>query len=218
MNEINQIKFEKSYNDRFFVCFLNKTVPICLINNDLFEFYEIGCYLKSNYDNRYKVFYFKESDNFMLISIGKLATTIMSNYNDTIFVCGTKIYSEQSNAYSIIYNKNNNRFGYDLINYTNLSYFNQYKDMSILGKNKTFNYLEKIKNSIQNLSVKEELIEILNEFLNNKNSTNYIDENEELIIRKDEMKIAFTSTYIPNKNEKLNLTTIIIYKINFFIF
>ena len=203
LNEINQIKFAISYNDRFFVCFSNISVPICLINNDLYEFYKIECQAKNNYDSRYKVLYFKESDDFMLISIGYCTTTLFNNYNNSIKICIKNIFSYQANAYFITYNN-----GYNLINYTNLSHFSQYKETSILGKNKKSNYSERIEYSINDLTNKEELISKLKEFLNKKNSTNYIDENEELIIRKDEMKIALTSTYIQKKNEKLNSTTI----------
>ena len=203
LNEINQIKFAISNNDRFFVCFSNISVPICLINNDLYEFYKIECQAKNNYDSRYKVLYFKESDDFMLISIGYCTTTLFNNYNNLIKNCTTNIFSLQLNAYFITYNN-----GYNLINYTNLSHFSQYKETSILEKNKKSNYSERIEYSINDLTNKEELISKLKEFLNKKNSTNYIDENEELIIRKDEMKIALTSTYIQKKNEKLNSTTI----------
>ena len=203
LNKINQIKFAKSYNDRFFVCFSNISVPVCLINNDSYVFNKINCTIRSNYSSRYKVLYFKESDDFMLISIGYCTTTILNNYNDFIKVCAKRMYDQQSNAYYINYNN-----GYNLINYTNLSEFIKYKDMSILEKNKKSNYLEQIKYSIGNLQNNEEIISILNEFLNNKSSTNYLDENDELIVHKDDMKIAFTSTYIQKKNENLNLTTI----------
>ena len=38
MKEINEIKVAVSYNDNFFVCFLNHSTPICLINDNVYDF------------------------------------------------------------------------------------------------------------------------------------------------------------------------------------
>ena len=37
-NEINEIKVAVSYNDNFFACFLNHSTPICLINDNVYDF------------------------------------------------------------------------------------------------------------------------------------------------------------------------------------
>ena len=206
VNEINQIKFASSYNDRFFVCILNGTVAICLNNNntnDFFEFKEIACHFSSNYSSRYKVFYFKESDDFMFISISYCTATILNNNNNIIKKCGKRIFELQSNEYSIIYNN-----GYNLINYTNLSKFIEHKNISILKRDKKSNYLKMIKNSYEGAQNEEQKISILNKYMKNKTSLLYIDENEELIFSKDEITITFTSTYIQKKNENSNSTTI----------
>ena len=207
VNEIKQIKFAKSYNDRFFVCFSNSSVPICIINNDtndFFKFKEIDCHPSSNYSSKYKVLYFKESDDFMLISIGYCTATILNNYNNLIKKCGINIYEKQSNAYYIIYNN-----GYNFLNYTNLSYFIKHKNISMLKRDKLSNYLKEINNSFEVSINEEQKLSILNEYMKNRTSMYYIDENEELIIPREEMTITFTSTYNQKKNENSNSTTTI---------
>ena len=48
----------------------------------------------------------------------------------------------------------------------------------------------------------------INNFIKNRINLKYIKENKEMIIQKDEMNIAFTSTYIQKLNEDSNTTTI----------
>ena len=43
LNEINQIKLAKSFNDKFFICILNKDIPSCFINENSLEFKEMDC-------------------------------------------------------------------------------------------------------------------------------------------------------------------------------
>ena len=70
-DEIIQIKLAVSSNDKFFVCVLkSNTFPICFINyynNQLNEFKEIDCNYTGRLNIYYKVFYFKETNEFMHI-------------------------------------------------------------------------------------------------------------------------------------------------------
>ena len=48
------------YNN-FFVCFSNNGTPICLINDNLYEFQKINCSHSGNdWSNEYKVYYFRD--------------------------------------------------------------------------------------------------------------------------------------------------------------
>ena len=111
----------------------------------------------------------------------------------------TKYFEYQANDYYIIYINE-----YKTVNYSNFSTFVQHNDISILENNKKTEYIEEIKDSINNSQDKEELIAKLNYFIKNTKSINYIDENKELIIHNDEMTVAFTSTNIQKINEDSN--------------
>ena len=119
-------------------------------------------------------------------------------------ICNTRIFGTyHDKEYSLIYNN-----GYQVINYTNFTNYNQCFNISTLEKNKQSKYINGIKDIIHN-SQYEELITNLNDLIKNKININYIDENKELIIEKDEMTISFTSTYIQRMNENnINATTI----------
>ena len=108
LDVIKQIKIANSLNDKFFICFSNDTNPICIINDnpyDLSNFQKIGCENQRNYSDRYKVFYFKDPDNFMLVSTFILTTTLLNSFNNSIVYCKEKkIFNTQSKGYSIIYN------------------------------------------------------------------------------------------------------------------
>ena len=79
---------------------------------------------------------------------------------------------------------------------------------TILENNKHSKYIDEAKNLVNNTDNKEELIKSLNEFIENGINLDYIDNNEELIILKDEITIAFTSTSIQKINENSNSSTI----------
>ena len=200
---IKQIKLATSYNDKFFVCFANDGTPSspnCLINeDDSYEFNEIGCKIVTNWSPEYKVFYFNATDDFMLISRGYCTAVILRNFDNSIKLCKQNIFEYQANDYYIIYINE-----YKTVNYSNFSTFVQHNDISILENNKKTEYIEEIKDSINNSQDKEELIAKLNYFIKNTKSVNYIDENKELIIHKDEMTVAFTSTNIQKINEDSN--------------
>ena len=202
MKEINEIKVAVSYNDNFFVCLLNPSTPICLINDNVYDFQEINCKHNENWSPKYKVLYFKESDEFMLISRTHLVSTVINNQNKVIKKCGKKILTEQTNAYSIIYNND-----YQVVNYSNFDNYNNSINISLIARNKYLNYVEEAKCLIDPEN-KDKLIINLNNFTKNNLKLNYIDDNEELIINQDEMTITFTSTYIQKKNENSNSTTI----------
>ena len=202
-NIINEIKVATSYNGNFFVCFLNNTTPICLINDNSYNFNEINCKQNENWFTSYKVLYFYEIDYFILISKKYLTTTIFNNHDYTLRLCNTDILSEQTNAYSLIYNN-----GYQIVNYNNFTNYKESIDISILASIKHSKYVEEAKHLINESENKEELIINLNSFIKNNINLDYIDFNEELIIPKDQMTITFTSTSIQKMNENSNLTTI----------
>ena len=205
--DINQIKVAKSYNDNFFLCFSNYKTPICFINDYLYNFNKIDCDHYNEWNSGYKVLYFKETDDFMLISKTYLVSTIFNNANNSIKECNNgNMFSMQASAYSLIYNN-----GYQPINFetfSNYIKFNNLTNISIQENNNPSECIEEIKDIIYNLQNKEELIENLNELIKNKINKNYIEENNEIIITKEEMTISFTSTYIQQMNINKNSTTI----------
>jgi hypothetical protein len=101
--DINQIKIALSYNDNFFVCYSEISTPICLINDHLYNFEQINCNHSAGWTNTYKAFYFKEVDDFILVSRYVLTSTILNNYNNSVKVCGKNIFRSQTTDYSLIY-------------------------------------------------------------------------------------------------------------------
>ena len=125
VNAINEIKIVTSFNDNFFLCYSNNTNPICLINYDLYNFKEIGCFNGLSWNLEYKVLYFNETNDFMLVSRGELITTIYNNLNNSLLICSQGIFTKQINSNSIIYGYNN---GYQVVNYTNFMNYAQCQD------------------------------------------------------------------------------------------
>ena len=205
VNKIKEIKIETSFNDNFFLCYANNTNPICLINDDLYNFKEIGCTHGLKWSLEYKVLYFNETNDFMLVSRYDLTTTKYNNLYNSLLTCSKGIFTKQSNNFSIIYDYNNS---YQVVNYTNFMNYAQCQDISFIGNIKQSEYIKQSKSSIENSVNKEELIANLNDFIKNKIDLNYIDENKELIIPKDnDTKITFTSTNIQKNNEETNSNT-----------
>ena len=203
VNAIKQIKIEASFDDNYFVCYSNNTSPICFINDESYNFKEIGCNHGVGWDQNYKVFYFSETKDFILTSRYWLSSTIFNNFNKSLLVCSKNIFSYQNNVHSLIYQN-----GYRVVNYTDFQDRSICRDISILGNDKQSEYIKKSKNSIENSVNKEELIANLNDFIKNKIDLNYIDENKELIIPKDnDTTITFTSTNIQKNNEETNSNT-----------
>ena len=200
VNEIKQIRIAMSFDDNFFTCYANNTAPTCFINDNSYEFKQMTCKHGQGWSLEYKVLYFNETNDFMLVSRSYLTTTILHNSNKSITLCGKNIFPFQVNIYSIIYNN-----GYQYVNYTNFMNYLECNDISKLEENKENEYKEEAKNSIMNSLNKEDLIENLNEFIKKNININYIDENKELIIPKDnETTITFTSTNIQKINEESN--------------
>ena len=202
-NAINEIKVATSFNGNFFVCFSNVSTPICFINDNKYDFTEINCIHAPGWSPEYKLLYFKETDDFMLISRVCLTATIFHNYNNSIKLCGRDILSHQTNVYSIIYNND-----YRVVNYNNFQNYNESFNISILANIKHSKYIEETKNFINNTENKSKLITNINEFIKNNINLDYIDDNEELIIPKDEMTFTFTSTFLQDKEENSNSTNI----------
>ena len=195
-NTINQIKLAMSNNDKFFVCFLEYKTPICLINDNSFEFKKIECENGNGWSAAYKVLYFPENDHFMLISRSELIATIINNADNSLEKCKKNIFSKQSNIYSIIYNND-----YQLINYTTFSNL-----LEII--NKQSEYTKEIKGFTENIINKEELLNNINDFIKNDMNIEYLSDNNEIIIPADEMTISFTSTNTQKEKENTNYTTI----------
>ena len=207
-NNIKEIKVATSYDSNFFVCFLDDTTAICLINDYLYNFNEISCKHDPKWSTEYKVLYFRQTDDFMLISRSLLTTTILNNNNNLVKLCKTDILTHQTYVFSIIYNKDIN--DYQLVNHKNFLNYLESIDISELASVKHFKYIEQTKYLINNSQNKEELIKNLNEFITYNINLDYIDESEELIIHKDEMTITFTSTYTKNNKKNINSNSTII--------
>ena len=126
------------------MCFLNYTIPICVINDnpyELYKFQKIGCEYETTYDDEYKVLYFKDSDNFLLVSIYHLTSTILNSFNNSIVLCKRKILSAQpKKEYSIIYNNE-----YQLVNYSNFSNCSNCNNISFFKNIKKSEHLNKKK-------------------------------------------------------------------------
>ena len=109
----------------------------------------------------------------MFISRTFLNSIILSSLNNSIRVCKQKIFSKQTNDYSIIYNNE-----YQLINYTDFSNYLQCMNILILEKIKETEYIGRIKNIIDGSDSKEELIINLNEFIKNEIHIDYMKKNK----------------------------------------
>ena len=143
----------------------------------------------------------------MLISRKYLTTTILNNQDKTLKLCKTNIIGIQNNVYSIIYN--NNIKNYTLVNYSNFQNYLGSIGISILADRKRTKYINDINSLIVNPNNKVQLISNLNEFIKHDINLDYIDDNEELIIPKDEMTFTFTSKFLQDKEENSNSTNII---------
>ena len=117
-NTIKQIKSAMSYNNKFFICFTvlgkdknkidNKSIPSCYINDfETNQLNEINCTYNTEYGDGYKVLYFNETGDFMLVSVYHLTTTLLSSFNNYVEKCKENIFSIQSLQYYLIYNNGN---------------------------------------------------------------------------------------------------------------
>ena len=131
-NIIKQIKLAKSFNDKFFVCFLIDNTVKCLINDNLYKFKEINCRTKQRW-TIYKVFYLNKIDDFMLISQTILTSIILNNVDNSIKKCEDRFLPKQEKEYSIIYIND-----YQVVNYKNFSNHMQSKNILILENVKKF--------------------------------------------------------------------------------
>ena len=204
-NIINEIKVATSYNDNFFVCFLNDVTPVCLINDDSYNFDKIDCVHSRTWSPEYKVLYFYESDDFMLISKHYLTTTILNNKKKIMKKCFENFLGTQDNSYSLIYNNDTNN--YQIVNYSNFKNYQKSSNISKSANIKHSNYIEETKYSLNNIEAKENLITNLNDFINYDINLDYIDDGEELIIQKDETTITLKSTFIQDTKKNSNSTT-----------
>ena len=104
-----------SYNNKFFICFTvlgkdknqidNKSIPSCYINDyETNQLNEINCTYNTEYGDGYKVLYFNETGDFMLVSVHHLTTTLLSSFNNYVEKCKENIFSKQSLQYYLIYN------------------------------------------------------------------------------------------------------------------
>ena len=207
-HNITEIKIATSYDGNFFMCYLDNTTAVCLTNNASYEFNNIGCKHAPNWGTTYRVLYFRQTDDFMLISRKYLTTTILNNQDKTLKLCKTNIIGIQKNIYSIIYD--NNIKNYTLVNYSNFQNYLGSIGISILADRKRTKYINDINSLIVNSNNKVQLISNLNEFIKHDINLDYIDDNDDVIIQKDEMTISLTSTFNLNNDENINSNSIII--------
>ena len=151
------------------------------------NFTDIGCDFESgdiDYVSNYKVFYFNETGDFMLLSKISLEETIFNNLNNLLIKCKDRLFSKQEDEYSIIYNN-----GFRLIkseNFTNsekCSDISMSEDLStsyIIGnKEKTYSPYNKGYNN----KTKHEIFRDIEEILKNiKTGVNYEIEGKDFII------------------------------------
>ena len=184
---INQIQLTKSFNNNLFVCALVDTTPNCYIKiYGASGLKEINCIQNSGWHANYKVLYFKETDDFMLISGSQLTTTLLSNSNFEVKICQKNIFSAHYEAYSIIYNN-----GYQVVNYNNFSNYMTCTNIKTLN--------EVNDNYYQYLQVLKQINEL---------NINDLDKNQEMIFPFKDMVMTFASTYRQEINENKNVTTI----------
>ena len=133
-NIIKEIKPAMSYNNNIFVCFSLDKIPDCYINTyQKNNFIQIGCRFNTTYSTKYHVFYFNETDDFMLISRSDLTTTLVSNFNNSVKLCKKKYYlSPQTKHYSVIYNNE-----YKYVNASNFTDHMSCNNITILPESKT---------------------------------------------------------------------------------
>ena len=151
----------------------------------------MGCKYTKSWSDEYKIFYFKETNEFMHISRSYCSATTLTAFNNSVNKCNKNIFEFQRSDYSIIYVND-----FILINFANFSNYLQCSDISILENNKQSKYIETINGFINDSEDEEKLIENLNEFIKEGININYINENKEIIIPKDDMTISFSSTKI----------------------
>ena len=96
------------------------------------EINSIDCNLSSKYNKNYKVLYFNETGEFMLISRTYLTTTSFNEINKNVTRCGRNILSKQDNNYYIIYNND-----YQLLNYSNFKNYGECHNIPILNQETT---------------------------------------------------------------------------------
>ena len=105
-NSINQIKLALSFNNNYFICLTilksQKLVPYCYINSCLSNnFTSIDCNFDdgdTNYDSRYRVLYFNETGEFMLVSRISLESTILNSFDNSIKLCKEEKFTRQDNV------------------------------------------------------------------------------------------------------------------------
>ena len=100
-----------------------------MINNLNDEIITINCQLTNDYSIHYKLYYFNETNEFMLISKTDLTTTLYNDISGSLQKCGEDIFSRQNKNYYIIYNN-----GYQLINYNNYKDYTKCHDISMMNE------------------------------------------------------------------------------------
>ena len=204
---ITEIKVSTSYDSNFFMCYLDDTTAVCLTNNNRYEFNKINCTHDPNWGKTYKVLYFRQTDDFMLISKKYLTTTILDNHDKLVKLCKQNL-TTLSEAYSIIYD--NNIKNYTIVKYANFSNYLESMTINILANRKRSKYFLDINDLIDNSNNKEELITNLNEFIKYNINLDYIDENDDVKVQKDGITISLTSTFNLNNEENINSNSVII--------
>ena len=134
-----------------------------------------------------------------------MKTTILNNYDNSIEKCKQHldhISTPQKDEYSIIYIND-----YQLVNYENFLDM-ECNDLSTLEIIKQTEYKEKVKDLIDNSQNNADLINNIHSFIQNGININYLDNNIDIKIPKDDKIVELTTTFLQETNENTNSSTI----------
>ena len=206
-SKIKQIKLALSYNNNFFICYLLGSTPICKINeysaNDLKD---ISCSFNDcSYNEKYKVLYFNETNDFLFVARNPLETTIISIFDNSVKSCKMEFLGSQEKEYAIIYVNS-----YKAINYSSFSNNFECHKISIKEEEttltsqtsilvKSIKIFNKINTSLAFGTTTNNILDKISDFIFVNNNTYFLNPNYISyynIIPKTNEAIISNSTYI----------------------
>ena len=144
--EINELKVVLSLNNKFFI-------TILIDGNLYFYIYEYstsesnilqktGCNDGERTNINYKLYYFEETKDFVIVGRYQGTIFIINSYNNSPLICSQKYFPEQTDSYdfNIIYNNTINN--YSLINHLNFE--NEVQNSELIITNQIFLDLIKV--------------------------------------------------------------------------
>ena len=147
------------------------------------EITEINCKKYGKYNSNYNLFYFNETDEFMLTARTSLSATRISNKDFSVILCDQMIFSQQENENSIIYNN-----GYKVVNFSNFSNYMTCTNITILNEE------EAEKTEQININYSSSYISY-NNYSQCPNIT-ILNEEEKETEKTDQINIYYSSSYI----------------------